>query len=73
MSIATHRSRNKRARLSSAQLTTYFYGFSEMMKLRRLAENEPGFTERKYHDRLLSYGSPPLKLLADVMASKQQP
>lgn len=26
----------RRARLTSAQLTTYFYGFSQMMKMRRM-------------------------------------
>jgi uncharacterized protein (DUF885 family) len=60
----------KRARLSSAQLTTYFYGFREMMKLRTAAEKQPGFTERKYHDRLLSYGSPPMRQIAEIMASQ---
>ncbi|HVY45940.1 MAG TPA: DUF885 domain-containing protein, partial [Minicystis sp.] len=49
----------KRARLSSTQLTTYYYGFTEMMRLRAAAERAPGFTERGYHDRLLSFGSPP--------------
>lgn len=48
----------KRAKLSSAQLTTYFYGFSEMMKLRQAAEKRAGFTDRAYHDELLSHGSP---------------
>src|SRR5262249_31885134 len=48
----------KRARLSSAQLTTYFYGFSELLKLRRIAETRPGFNEREDHDPLLSCGSP---------------
>ena len=46
----------KRARLTSAQLTTYFYGFTELLKLRKAAEGKPGFTERAYHDRLLSLG-----------------
>jgi uncharacterized protein (DUF885 family) len=59
----------KRARLSSAQLTTYFYGFREMIKLRALAEKQPGFTERAYHDRLLGYGSPPMKQLALIMSA----
>jgi uncharacterized protein (DUF885 family) len=48
----------KRARLSSAQLTTYYYGFTEMMRLRKEAESRPGFTERAYHDELLAHGSP---------------
>ncbi|MBK8252241.1 MAG: DUF885 domain-containing protein [Polyangiaceae bacterium] len=59
----------RRARLTSAQLTTYFYGFSEMMKLREKHEKEPGFTERAYHDALLGYGSPPMRHIAAIMAA----
>jgi uncharacterized protein (DUF885 family) len=59
----------RRARLTSAQLSTYFYGFSQMMKLREKYEKTPGFTERAYHDRLLSSGSPSLRLLAVTMAA----
>jgi uncharacterized protein (DUF885 family) len=61
----------KRARLSSAQLTTYYYGFSEFMKLRATHETKPGFTERAYHDRVLSYGAPPMKLLREIMNAGQ--
>jgi len=57
-----------RARLSSAQLTTYFYGFSELLKLRRAAETQPGFSERAYHDRLLSWGSPAMKYIRRLIA-----
>jgi uncharacterized protein (DUF885 family) len=58
----------KRARLSSAQLTTYFYGFTELLKLRRAAEAQPGFNERAYHDRLLSWGSPAMKYVRRLVA-----
>jgi uncharacterized protein (DUF885 family) len=58
----------KRARLTSAQLTTYFYGFTEMMRLRAEHEGKPGFTERAYHDRLLSHGSPSMRHLRTIMA-----
>lgn len=58
----------KRARLTSAQLTTYYYGFSEMMKLRAAAEGKPGFTERGYHDKLLSFGSPALRHIRELLA-----
>jgi uncharacterized protein (DUF885 family) len=57
----------KRARLTSAQLTTYFYGFSELFKLRQVAEKQPGFTERAYHDRLLSWGSPAIKYVRELV------
>ena len=53
----------KRARLTSAQLSTYFFGFTEMMKLRTAAEKRPGFQERAYHDRLLSFGEPSFRHL----------
>jgi uncharacterized protein (DUF885 family) len=58
-----------RARLSSAQLTTYFYGFTELLKLRRVAEKQPGFSERAYHDRLLSWGSPAIKYVRQLVAA----
>jgi uncharacterized protein (DUF885 family) len=57
----------KRARLSSAQLTTYFYGFTELLKLRKIVETQPGFTERAYHDRLLSWGSPAMKYVRQLV------
>lgn len=50
-----------RARLTSGQLSTYFYGYREMRKLRAEAEKQPGFVERAYHDRLLSFGDPPMR------------
>lgn len=59
----------RRARLTSAQLTTYFYGFSEMMKLREKYEKAPDFKERAYHDRLLSFGSPPMRHIAAILAA----
>ncbi len=58
----------KRARLTSAQLTTYFYGYSEMAKLRADAERRPGFNERAYHDRLLGFGAPSFRGLRGLMA-----
>ena len=60
-----------RARLTSAQLSTYFYGYSEMMKLREAAQKAPGFGERTYHDRLLSHGSPGMRYLPTLMAAPQ--
>lgn len=57
----------KRANLTSAQLTTYFYGFRAMMKLREEAKKKPGFSERSYHDKLLSFGSPPPRHLPKLV------
>ncbi len=59
----------KRARLSSAQLTTYFYGFTEFLKLRKAAEKLPGFKERTYHDRVLSWGSPAMRFVRQLAAA----
>ncbi len=53
----------KRALLTSAQLTTYYHGFTEMMKLRAANEDAPGFTERTFHDKVLSFGSPSMRHL----------
>jgi len=58
----------KRALLTSAQLTTYYYGFSEMMKLRALREGKEGFSERAYHDEILSFGSPSMRHLRALVA-----
>ena len=59
----------KRARLTSAQLSTYFYGFLEMRRLRDVAESQPGFSERTYHDRLLSHGSPAPRYVRALLAT----
>lgn len=59
----------RRARLTSAQLTTYFYGFSEMMKLREKHEKAPEFKERAYHDRLLSFGSPSMRHIVTILSA----
>jgi hypothetical protein len=60
----------KRARLSSAQLTTYYYGLTEMMKLRAAHETAPGFQERAYHDKLIGSGSPSMRALRFLMGRK---
>jgi uncharacterized protein (DUF885 family) len=52
-----------RARISSGQLSTYFYGYREFRRLREAAEKSPEFRERTYHDRLLASGAPPMREL----------
>lgn len=59
-----------RARLTSAQLTTYFYGYRAMMGLRAKATARPGFSERAYHDRLLSFGSPAPRYLDGLVLAR---
>jgi uncharacterized protein (DUF885 family) len=57
-----------RARLSAGQLTTYYYGFSALLALRLSAEGAPGFAERPFHDKLLSFGSPAIRHIRTLMA-----
>jgi uncharacterized protein (DUF885 family) len=58
----------KRARLTSTQLSTYYYGFREMLRLRLAAEKKPGFSERAYHDALLAHGAPPVRHLRALLS-----
>jgi len=58
----------RRARLSKGQLSSYFYGFREMLKMRERAETQAGFAERAYHDKLLAFGSPPMRIARENMA-----
>jgi uncharacterized protein (DUF885 family) len=58
-----------RAQLSSTQLSTYFVGFQEHEDLRRDVEarDGDGFDLRRYHDQVLSYGSPPTRYVRQQM------
>src|SRR5229473_2325367 len=53
----------KRARLTSAQLSTYFVGVSEHLDLRERAKAKAGgsFDLKNYNDAVISFGSPPVK------------
>jgi uncharacterized protein (DUF885 family) len=59
----------KRARLSSAQLSTYFVGVTEHLDLRDRARARDGstFNLKKYNDTVLSFGSPPVKYIRELM------
>ena len=59
----------KRARLTSAQLSTYFVGMSEMQELRDKAQAKAGkkFDLKKYHNQILSFGSPPAKYVKESL------
>jgi uncharacterized protein (DUF885 family) len=61
-----------RAQLSSAQLSTYFVGYQEHEALRADVEEAWGdeFTLRRYHDQLLSYGSPPVRFVRALMLNE---
>ncbi|MDB6170543.1 MAG: hypothetical protein JWM88_3407 [Verrucomicrobia bacterium] len=59
----------KRARLTSTQLSTYFVGATEHDDLRAAAEAKWGarFDLKKYHDTVISFGSPPVKFVRQEM------
>jgi uncharacterized protein (DUF885 family) len=59
----------KRARLTSAQLSTYFVGATEHLDLRAAEEKKLGdqFNLKKYNDQVISYGSPPVKYVRELM------
>lgn len=58
-----------RVELTSAQLATYFVGVQEHLDLRAEAEKRWGrsFTLKRYHDAVLSYGSPPVKYVRALL------
>jgi uncharacterized protein (DUF885 family) len=64
-----------RAQLSSAQLSTYFVGYQEHEALRADVESAWGdeFTLRRYHDQVLSYGSPPVRFVRALMLNEPIP
>lgn len=58
-----------RAQLTAAQLPTYFVGVQEHLALREEARKAWGqeFTLKRYHDAVLSYGSPPVRYVRELM------
>jgi len=60
----------KRARLTSAQLSTYFVGATEHLDLRAAEQKKLGdkFNLKKYNDQVISYGSPPVKYVRELMS-----
>ncbi len=58
-----------RAQLTSAQLPTYFVGAQEHFELRAEAERRAGagFDLKEYHDKVLSFGSPPVRFVRALM------
>ncbi len=58
----------RRAQLTSAQLSTYYVGYSEISDLADdLRAADPGLTDRQVHDRMLAHGSPPVRLLRTLI------
>jgi uncharacterized protein (DUF885 family) len=58
-----------RAQLTSAQLPVYFVGALEHFALRAEAEQRAGasFDLRAYHDRVLSFGMPPVRFVRQLL------
>ena len=64
-----------RAQLTSAQLSTYFVGTVEHFDLRRDIEHTWGtkFDLKTYHDKILSYGSPPVQYVRALVLNEEIP
>ena len=64
-----------RAQLTSTQLSTYFVGYLEHADLRRETEQAWGdeFRLKTYHDKVLSFGSPPVKYARALLLDKEIP
>lgn len=58
-----------RAQLTSAQLPTYFVGAQEFFDMRKAVEQREGgkFDLKAYHDKVLSYGAPPVRFVRELM------
>ena len=58
----------RRALLTSAQLSTYYVGYTEVSDLvAGLRAARPGWTERQVHDAILAHGSPAAAHLRDLL------
>jgi hypothetical protein len=64
-----------RAQLTSAQLSTYFVGTLEHFDLRRDIQRAwgPEFDLKTYHNRILSYGSPPVQYVRALILNEEIP
>ncbi|MCX7763048.1 MAG: DUF885 domain-containing protein [Candidatus Kryptonium sp.] len=62
----------RRACLTSAQLSSYFTGFQEIMALRDEYMKLKGenFKIKEFNESLLSHGSPPVKYLREILLEK---
>ncbi|MFH0777615.1 MAG: DUF885 domain-containing protein [Candidatus Eisenbacteria bacterium] len=58
-----------RASLTSTQLVTYFMGLQGVVEIERLYKAKTGdaFSQKAFNEKLLSFGSPPLKYLKEMM------
>jgi uncharacterized protein (DUF885 family) len=58
-----------RVQVSSVQLTSYFSGYSEIMELREQRRQALGerFALKDFHEKFLSYGSAPVRMIRELM------
>jgi uncharacterized protein (DUF885 family) len=60
----------RRALLTSGQLSTYYVGYTEVSDLAAdLRAADPDQRDLEIHDRMLSHGSPPVRLLRTLVTS----
>lgn len=57
----------RRVQLTSVQLTSYFSGYSEIFALREQLKERSGFGLKDFHEKFLSYGNAPVRLIAADM------
>jgi hypothetical protein len=58
----------RRVLLTSAQLSTYYVGFTEVRGLASgLRQAHPGWSDRQVHDTILAHGSPPARHLRTLL------
>lgn len=64
-----------RAQLTSTQLSTYFVGLQEHLDLRREAKAAWGgdFSLKRYHDKAVSFGSPPVQFVRALLLDQPVP
>jgi uncharacterized protein (DUF885 family) len=64
----------RRALLTSAQLSTYYVGYTEVSDLADdLRAADPARGDREIHDRMLAHGSPPVRLLRTLLTPGSPP
>jgi uncharacterized protein (DUF885 family) len=65
----------RRSLLTSVQLSTYFAGYLEVIDIRKAAEEAWGdnFELKRFHDELMSFGSPPPAFVEALLLGKPIP
>ena len=60
----------RRALLTSAQLSTYYVGFTEVTDLvAEVGSAQPKWSRRRVHDEILAHGSPPPRHLRSLISA----